>query len=374
MRGKTLVMVLFAGILIAGLLPPSAQAIQLKWAAYQPPTSPFTTPQRWFIDEIERISGGRVTFKPYWAKSLVGSKGMMEAVRDHVADVVYMCPSYFRSKVPYSSLSDVAFLVASGQGARQGVVFNRACLSPLWTEEYDKWNSVFLFFGYVPPYNLMGKVPVRTLKDIDGRRVRALGGLGDALKSFGAVPVFAPAPETFTALDRGVIDLVAGCGDYWMDAYKIFEAAKYYTVDMDMSSSCCIALMNKDTYKKLPEDVKRAIPELRAKIDYVSQEALAGERKLKEWRAKFNARGIEIIPFPPSERQKMVKRAGRFWEEWIAKWEKAGVKNAREGLNLVKNLIGIVEKEYPEKYLAVPEEIKQQVAEIEAKAKAGKGK
>lgn len=375
MKGKTLMILLLVGFLVTSLSSTvMAKTLVLKWASYQPPTSPFTTPQRWFMDEIERISGGEVKIKPYWAQSLVGSKEMMEAVRDGVADFCYTCPSYFRSKVPLSSLIDVAFLTPSGQGARQCIVFNRAFLSDPFVEENARWNAIFLFHGYVPPYNMMGKVPVRNVKDIDGKRVRALGGLGEFLKVFGAVPVFAPAPETFTALDRGVIDLVAGCGDYWMHAYKIYEAAKYYTIGMDMSSAGCEALMNKDSYKKLPEKVKKALPGIREKMPYVSQEALAGKAKVKKWREQYRSKGIEIIEFPPEEREKMKAEASKYWEQWIAKWEKAGVKNAREGLYLVKNLISIVEREYPQRMLDVPEEIVQQVARIEADVKAGKGR
>jgi hypothetical protein len=143
---------------------------------------------------------------------------------------------------------------------------------------------------------------------------------------------------------------------------------------MDMSSAGCVAVMNKESYAKLPEKIKEALPGIREKMPYVSQEALAGKAKVKKWREQFRSKGIEIIEFPESERNKMKERAAKFWEEWIVKWEKAGVKDAREGLNLVKNLISIVEREYPQRMLDVPDEIVQQVAQIEADVKAGKGK
>ncbi len=370
---KTL-MILFFGVIIVTGFSASAncKTLVLKWAAYQPPISPFTIPQRYFAQEIERVSQGKVKVKFYWAQSLVGSKGMMEAVRDGVADVVSMCASYFRSKVPLSSVVDVPFLNTSGQGGRECIVFNRAYVKPLFVKEHDRWNSVFLYFGYAPPYNLMGKVPVRSVKDLEGKRVRAMGSLGKLLKSFGAIPVFTSAPETFTSLDKGVMDLAAGVGDYWMDAYKVYEASKYYTVDMDMASNGNIVLINKDTYNKLSEKVKRAIPNIRGKMAYVSQEALASPEKIKAYRAKYKAKGIEIIHFPPAERKKLLNRAEEYWEEWIAKWEKSGVKNPREAVNIVKNLINTIEKEFPEKQLMVPEDLKKQVAQLEAKAKAGK--
>lgn len=373
MKVKILMVVLLTTGLLASALaasPVAAEPTVFKWAFYQPPQNPVTISARWFAKEVERISEGQVQIKLFWSESLVGSKEMMEAVRDKVADMVFMCPSYHPSKTPLSSLTDVAFLVAAGQGGRQNIVFTRACVTPQFTKEYDKFNSKFLFFTYVPPYNLMGRVPVLNLGDIAGKRIRALGGLGDVLKSFGAVPVFTSAPETFEALQKGVIDLVAGCGDYWMDAYKIYEASKYYTIDMDMSASCLIALMNKESYAKLPEKVKKALPELQEKSNYVAQEALAGKGKIAAWRKKFEVeRGIKITSFPPGDREKMKQGSVKFWEDWIAKMEKSGVEDARKTLYLVRDIIVEVEKQYPKKMLEVPPDIVKQVAEIEAEMK-----
>ena len=372
-RFKAFMILLFAVVLVTGFsAPANCKTLVLKWAAYQPPISPFTIPQRYFAQEIERVSQGEVKVKFYWAQSLVSGKGMMEAVRDGSADVVSMCASYFRSKVPLTSIVDVPFLNTSGQGGRECIVFNRAYVKSLFVKEFDKWNSVFLYFGYAPPYNLMGKVPIRNVKDLEGKRIRAMGSLGKLLKTFGAIPVFVSAPETFTSLDKGVIDLAAGVGDYWMDAYKVYEASKFYTVDMDMASNGNIVLINKDTYNKLPDKVKKAIPNIREKMAYVSQEALASQEKIKAYREKYRAKGIEIIHFPLSERKKLQSRAEEYWEEWIAKWEKSGVKNPREAVNIIKNLINTVEKEFPGKELIVPDDLKKQVAELESKAKAGK--
>ncbi len=377
MKVKTWMIVLLTGLFVLGLsLSVSAGPLVLKWAAYQPPTSPFTVPQRWFMDEVERISNGKVKFKAYWAQSLVGAKEMMEAVRDGVADITVPSPGYFRSKIPLHSLTDVAFLCTAGQGGRQDMVWNRVMLSPVFSQEFNKWNCLGLFFVGVPPYNLMGKYPIKSIQDFKGKRVRALGGLGDFLKSFGAIPVFVPAPETFTALDRGVMDLVAGCGDYWMDAYKIDEAksSKYYTIGMDMASAGNPVIMNKDAYAKLPEEVIKALPDVQRRSAYVVQSTLAGVKKIEQWRKQYRDKGIEILRLPPEEREKMKQAAPAFWEQWIEKWEKQGVKDAREGLNLVKNMIAIVEKEYPEEMLDVPADIQKHVDEIEARIKAGKGR
>jgi TRAP-type C4-dicarboxylate transport system substrate-binding protein len=369
----TIMLAVFGVIIITGFATPaSCKTVVIKWAAYQTPASPFTISQRYFANEIERVSQGAVEVKFFWSQSLVGAKEMMEAVRDRVADVVSISASYFRSKVPLTSIVDVPFLNPKGQGGKEGLVYNRAYTKPMFVEEHEKWNSVFLYFGYAPPYNLMGKVPIKNVEDLNGKRIRAMGSLGTLLKSFGAVPVFTSAPETFASLDKGVMDLAAGPGDYWMDAYKVYEASDYYTIDMDMGANGNIVLMNKDIYSKLPEEVKKAIPMIRDKTAYVSQEAMASPEKLQHYREKYKSSGIEIIHFPPEEREKLVRKAEEYWEQWVKKWEGEGVKNSREAMDTIKNLIKSVEKEFPGEQLDVPKDLKAQVAQLEKEAKSGK--
>ena len=40
-------------------------------------------------------------------------------------------------------------------------------------------------------------------------RVRALGGIGKAMKVIGAVPTTVTAPETYTAIESGTVDAAA---------------------------------------------------------------------------------------------------------------------------------------------------------------------
>src|SRR3546814_17104131 len=66
------------------------------------------------------------------------------------------------------------------------------------------FRSIPCFSALLPQYEFRGdgNAP-KTLYDWQGRRVRALAGLGEAMKSVGAVPTTVPSPEIYTALERG---------------------------------------------------------------------------------------------------------------------------------------------------------------------------
>src|SRR3546814_20380456 len=59
----------------------------------------------------------------------------------------------------------------------------------------------------LPQYEFMGGgEPPKTLEDWKGMRVRALAGIGEAMKRLGAVQTTVTAPEDSTALERGLFE------------------------------------------------------------------------------------------------------------------------------------------------------------------------
>src|SRR3546814_16383430 len=63
--------------------------------------------------------------------------------------------------------------------------------------------------------------PPRTIDGWKGKRVRAHGGLGEAMRLLGAVPTSVPAPEVYTALERGVFEAASFPFTYSFGSYKL---------------------------------------------------------------------------------------------------------------------------------------------------------
>src|SRR3546814_16248558 len=76
--------------------------------------------------------------------------------------------------------------------------------------------------------------PPRAIGAWKGRRGRPLGGFVDAMLLLGAVPTSVPAPEVYTALDRGMTDAVAFTFAYTFGAYRTYEVSNWYTVGFNL--------------------------------------------------------------------------------------------------------------------------------------------
>ena len=94
-----------------------------------------------------------------------------------------------------------------------GSVTNNARLAPdseeITGQPVDEYEVVHVLVTYTAGlYRLLTtKKQVKTLEDIKGLKIRALGGpQTDAMKALGAVPTLVPFPDVYLAMQKGVLD------------------------------------------------------------------------------------------------------------------------------------------------------------------------
>ena len=109
------------------------------------------------------------------------------------------------------------------------------------------------------PYILITtKKQVKTLEDVKGLKIRVGGGPPtEQMRALGAIPTLIPMPETYLALNRGVID---GMGAPWeaINAFRLYEIVKYYTI-VPVSAVYFSAVVNRDKWESLPKDIQAAM-------------------------------------------------------------------------------------------------------------------
>ncbi len=72
------------------------------------------------------------------------------------------------------------------------------------------WNAVIYMAGILPQYEFLGRgKPPKSLEDWNGMRVRAGGGVAQAMEKLGATLMSVPATEVYTLLERGTVDAVS---------------------------------------------------------------------------------------------------------------------------------------------------------------------
>lgn len=252
------------------------------------------------------IQYGGVLSKP--AENLDGLKiGAFEAAM--------FCPVYHPGKTPALTGLDLAFMPIFDMEAR-AKVHEAYFQHPVVQQEFANWNARPLISALMPGYEVMGKgEPPREMKDWEGLRLHAAGGMGDVLRSLGAVTTTLPAPETYQSLERGVIDGLAFPFTYAFAAYRLHEISDWYTADLALGSTTCPVAVSQQAWDALPQQYKDLIERVKPTA-YKEQREKNVEIDAKNL-AAFKEAGLTPVSYPAEVRQQIIDRvAKQSWENW----------------------------------------------------------
>ena len=111
---------------------------------------------------------------------------------------------------------------------------------------------------------------------------------------------------------------------YSHGSYKTYEVGKWFTENMSPGTQACPALINIDSYKKLPAQYQKLLDEAKP----VASEALKkayGEADAK-FIPLFKQKKLTFVRFTDAELAQFRKvGAEPVWEEWVQKREAQGL-------------------------------------------------
>jgi TRAP-type C4-dicarboxylate transport system substrate-binding protein len=170
------------------------------------------------------------------------------------------------------------------------------------------------------------KKPIRKLEDLKGLTIRAPGMAGEVMKALGATPAPTPMMEVYDAIAKGVIDGETSNFET-LFAFKFAEVVKYTTSIWQISHPYPFYLaMNKDSYKKLPQDIRAIFDTLVGEYK---------ERYILMWNAidfigkKFGlSKGVEFIDLAPSELPKWQAAVEPVFDDYVKRMMGKGYSEA----------------------------------------------
>ena len=172
-------------------------------------------------------------------------------------------------------------------------------------------------------------------------RVRALAGIGEAMKKLGAIPTSVDATEVYTSLERGTVDAAAFPATYAHQSYRTYEVGKWYTENMALGSVGCPTLIHVDRWAELPQQYKELLMEAQSDRPGRGQEGLYRGRREEHPAVQEEARVHEV---QPDELTAFRKAGGEpVWEEWVKLRESQGIPG-RELLNFLLTQAGVAPK------------------------------
>jgi TRAP-type C4-dicarboxylate transport system substrate-binding protein len=177
-----------------------------------------------------------------------------------------------------------------------------------WREEWK--DCKVLWMGVCTPTQIhTTRKPVRTLSDMKGLQIRTPPGTGtgDLVKILGATPVAVSISETYTSLEKGIVDGVVTANEA-LKSSRFADVTKYTTFANLWAAPGVYVVMNQKTYENLPPNFQKAIDDSLkwGKSDW--QQMWIDEDDVAEEFAK--SKGHQFITLDPAEgnRLEAIKR------------------------------------------------------------------
>jgi TRAP-type C4-dicarboxylate transport system substrate-binding protein len=274
-----------------------------------------------WAEKINKLTNGKVKVTFFPGGALGKAPDHYEMVEKGIVDIIFGIQHDTPGRFPLTNAFELPFMITTATKTSEAMW---KCYQkiPEFKKEYNKVKPLALFC-HPGAYFSMAKKPITKLDDFKGMKIRSGAPyVSDALKIFGAVPVDMPVMETYTALERGVVD---GTVLPWEGIYnfKLTEVLKYvtetafYTVPM-------MAVMNKDKWNSLPDDVKKVIDETTGMVMSLECGKIFDTMKprMKDLCVKA---GIQVIEFQPGEEKKLHSLTMPIRDEWVENMKSRGL-------------------------------------------------
>jgi TRAP-type C4-dicarboxylate transport system substrate-binding protein len=233
----------------------SADPVQLKFGFPSPPTSWTNTlgATPW-IKQVEGDAPGTVEIKLFPGGSIATFRTVYDRLLNGVVDIAFGTFGEIGDQYPRTSVWSLPF--EAPRASIAGLAVWRLYESGVISEEYGKVKPLaVLGFGTA---GIHTNQPIAKVEDMQGLKIVAMSRVsGDGVSLSGGAPVTMTPAELYSSLQRG---LAAGVAFTWpgVDTFKIGEVTKYH-VDVPFGMSGGYYFMNKDSYAKLPIEVRAAV-------------------------------------------------------------------------------------------------------------------
>jgi TRAP-type C4-dicarboxylate transport system substrate-binding protein len=193
--------VIVSGLALALLATTTAQAqeITLKAGVFVPPQTVFGVPFQRFVTRVNETGKGKVQISLVGGPAAIPPPGQGEAVKNGVLDMAAVPPTFYKSLMvegDAQSLTDQSLAEQRASGAYK-------LLDEL---SVQKLNAYYLTtYGIGIPFHIYLTREIAKTDELKGLRLRGQPIYSAVFKHFGVTGVTIAPAESYTALERGVV-------------------------------------------------------------------------------------------------------------------------------------------------------------------------
>lgn len=283
------------------------------------------------IDAFNKAANGEMEIELYYADQLVPTGELFRAMQRGTIDAVQSDDDSINAPVDVSVFGGY-FPFASRYSLDVPALFHHYGLKEIWEEAYGEIDGVtWLGSGAWDPCNFVTRDPIRSLDDLQGKRVFTFPTAGRFLSRFGVVPVTLPWEDIEVAMQTRELDGIAWAGI--TEAYTVgwADVSNYYLTNNISGAWAGSYFANTDRWNEVPEHLQTLFRLCMDNSHYYRQHWYWwGEAHYRTTGGK-----LELTSIPESEWQRLEDEAMAFWDEIAAESERSArvvqiLKNYRE--------------------------------------------
>jgi TRAP-type mannitol/chloroaromatic compound transport system substrate-binding protein len=278
--------------------------------------------KKWCSSIIEK-TGGELAFKGFGAKDVVGDFQLFDAVKNGVIEGMNPFTLYWAGRIPAAVFLS-SYPLSLRNPHEWDVFFGALGGKQLAREIFAKHDLFYVGHIHHGPNIIHSKVPILSLDDFRGRKMRLPGGMvAQVFQDIGAKTTLLPGSEIFPALDKGTIDVADYVGPAINYALGFHKATKYISMGPPgfMSLYQPVDLMDLTVgmkhWKALSPQMKQFV-EMEVCVYSDHHHASIQKADQDSW-AKFEAAGTTVTRLSQEDVEAFTKVAVPRWYEWANK-------------------------------------------------------
>ena len=325
---------LLAGGAALGPVSATAQAKPIVWnlPTVAAPTYYHTVNYQAWGAKVKEKSSGRMEIRVHPASSLYPGPELIPAVLDGRTEIGTVLASYLTDVLLEMGPLELPFMTSSIEEHKKAAMQ----LRPFYTEMLAKKGLKLLAINTWPSQQLFSTVPIRTVADWRGKKIRVYGAdSANVTRLLGGAPINIAFGEVYSALEKKTVDGAMTSATN-AEPMKFFEVAKFVDYWYIAGAAQEWLVANQKAWDALPKDLQQAM------LDAVKETNL----EEKEWAdaAAFDERtrkrlpelGMTIVDPSKEEMDKARKVARAAWDTWLSRTGADG----KRGLELAMKALG----------------------------------
>ena len=295
-----------------------SRPIQLNYSIFFPPTHIQCQTAMAWAEEIERRTEGRLVIRIFPGGTLTPATQVYEGVVSGISDIGMSCFAYTRGRFPLLEGLDLPLGYPDGTTATRIATEMARAYNPQEIQD-----TKLLYIHAHGPGILASRRPVRAMTDFQGLKIRATGLSARIAESLGAIPVAMSQPETYEALQRGVVDATL-CPIETLKGWNQGEVIRYVTDTAIIGyTTAMFVVMNQRAWERLPADIQEIVMEV--SDEWVDKHGAAWDSADEEGLAFVQELNREII-VPSDEMNRALQQSVRgILDDYVTRAEHSGL-------------------------------------------------